>query len=180
MREGEGSRPTVQLDGLSKAELVELVRLYSRLFLAVDGFWYLAVKELVGEDMATACDLWVWDRYSPYEINRLIQLRNIKGNDLKAFATTFSFSPWFSNLTYKFTQEAENKLTLTVLECPTLQALEGEGTGRENTICRQVDPELLQMYIQSFNPRGKAVPIELPPRTSGASICCRWQFIIEE
>jgi len=171
---------TGQLEALSKTELVELVGLYSRLFLAVDGFWYLAVKELVSEDMATACDLWVWDRYSPYELKRLIQLRSIKGNDLKAFAKCFGFSTWFSNLAYEFTEEAVNKLTLTVLECPTLQALEREGTGRENTICRQVDPKLFQMYIQSFNPRGKAVPIELPPRMSGASVCCRWEFIIEE
>ena len=183
MKEADSCKPaesTAQLEGFSKAELVELVRLYSRLFLAVDGFWYLAVKEVVDEDTATECDLWVWDRYTPYEIKRLMQLRKIKGSDLAAFATCFGLSPWFSNLTYRFTQEGENKLTLTVLECPTLQALEREGTGRENTICRKVDPELLQMYIQFFNPKGKANPIELPPRASGASICCRWQFVIEE
>jgi len=169
-----------QLEELSKAELIELVRLYSRLFLAVDGFWYLAVKEIIDEDTATACDFWVWDRYTPYEIKRLMQFRKLEGTDLAAFATSFRLSPWFSNLTYRLTQEGEKMLTLTVLECPTLQALQREGAGRENTICWQVDPEIFQKYIQFFNPKGKANPIELPPRTSGSGICCRWQFVIEE
>jgi hypothetical protein len=169
-----------QLEDLSKAELIELVRLYSKLFLAVDGFWYLAVKEIVDEDAATASDLWVWEKYSPYELKRLMTLRNIEGNDLEAFATAIRFSPWFSNLTYRLTREGANGLTLTVLECPTLQALKREGAGRENTICRQVDPQLFQIMIQSFNPKGKCIPIELPLDTSGDGICCRWQFSVEE
>ena len=170
----------VQLESLSKAELIELVRLHCRLFLAMDGFWYLAVKELVSEEMATACDLWVWDRYTPYEIKRLLQLMNIEGNGLKAFAACFSLSPWYSNLTYELTQEGENRLVLTVLECPTLRSLEREGTGREKNICRGVDPEIFQKYVQFFHPKAKAIPIELPPREAGATICCRWEYIIEE
>jgi len=177
---GRQAESTAQLERLSKAELIELVRLYSKLFLAIDGFWYLAVKEMVDDNMAIACDLWVWERYSTYELKRLMPFRNIKGNDLEAFATALGFSPWFSNLNYRFIREGENRLTLTVLECPTLQALKREGTGRENTFCREVEPQLFQMIIQSFNPKGKVIPIELPPEASGDSICCRWQFSIEE
>ncbi|MCK4362017.1 MAG: hypothetical protein KAW13_01895 [Dehalococcoidia bacterium] len=183
MKEANGgwsAESTAQLEKLSKAELIQLVRLYSKLFLAVDAFWYLAVKEIVDEDTATACDLWVWERYSPYEFKRLMSLMNIKGNDLEAFAAASSFSPWFSNLNYRFTREEDNKLTFTVLECPTLQALRREGAGRENTICQQVEPRLFQIIIQSFNPKGKVIPIELPPEASKDSICCRWQFSIEE
>ncbi|MDR9458938.1 MAG: hypothetical protein RI591_02160, partial [Dehalococcoidia bacterium] len=55
---------TAQLEELSKAELIELVQLYSKLFLAVDGFWYLAVNALVDEDTATACDFWVGEKYT--------------------------------------------------------------------------------------------------------------------
>ena len=171
---------TAQLEALSREELIELVRLYSELFAAVDGFWYLAVKEIVDEDTAIACDLWVWDKYSRYELKRLMPLRNIEGNDLEAFATALGFSPWLLNLNYRFTREGQNKLTFTVLECPTLQALKREGTGRENTFCQQVEPQLFQIIIQSFNPKGKAIPIKLPPETNGDSISCRWQFVIEE
>jgi len=177
---GQLVESTAQLERLSKEELLELVRLYSKLFLAVDAFWYLAVREKVDEDTATACDIWVWEKYTPYEFKRLIPLRNVKGSDLEAFATVLGFSPWFANLEYSLTREGENRLSFTVLECPTLQALKREGAGRENVICREVDPKLFQIMIQCFNPSGKARPIELPPETYGKSICCRWQFSIEE
>ena len=183
MKQEKGERSVesgTQLEELSKTELVDLVRLYSKLFLAVDAFWYLAVREKVDEDTATACDIWVWEKYTSYELQRLMPLRNIKGSDLESFATVLGFSPWFANLDYRLTREGENRLTFTVLECPTLAALKREGTGRENTFCQQVEPPLFQTIIQSFNPKGKAIPIELPPATSGDNICCRWQFAIEE
>lgn len=183
MKEAKSVRPapsTVQLERLSKTELIRLLRLYAQLFLALDGFWYLAVKEIVDEETATACDLWVWDKYSRYEFKRTMPLRNITGNDLEAFAAVFGFSPWTSNLNYTFTFEGKNKLTFTVRECPTLAALKREGTGRENTFCQQVEPHLFQTIIQSFNPKGKAIPLELPPATGGDNICCRWQFALED
>ena len=58
---------TVQLEELSKAELIELVQLYSKLFLAVDGFWYLAVNALVDEDTATL----ILDMLSPANKERI-------------------------------------------------------------------------------------------------------------
>lgn len=173
-------RAMVQLEVLPREELVELARLYCRLFAAVDGFWYLAVKELVGEETATACDFWVWDRYTPYELKRLAQHRGIEGKGIHDFATCFSLSPWFSNLTYDLTPEGENRLIFTVRECNTLRSLEREGLGREKTICHQVDLEIFQRFAEHFSPRARVVPLELPPRQSGATICCRWAFIFDE
>ncbi len=169
-----------KLEELSREKLVELVRLHSKLFFAMDGFWYLAVKELVNEDMATTCDLWVWEKYARYELKRLLPLLNIEGDDLAAFATAFGFSPWFSNLKHTFTREGENKVTLTVLDCPSLDAMKREGAGRENTFCPQVEQQLLQIFVRSFNPRARVIPIELPLKKSEDDICCRWQFIIDD
>ncbi len=171
---------TAHLETLSKEELIGLTKLYSKLFVAVDGFWYLAVKELVDEDTATACDFWVWDKYIRYEFKRLKRLMNIEGDDLAAFATTIRWSPWLLPWTYELTQEGKDKLTFTVLECPTLQAFAKEGAGREKTFCPQVEAQILQTIVEAFNPRGKAIPIVLPPEAREANICCRWQFVIVE
>ena len=86
---GSHTLPEANLEDLSKAELVELARLYARLFFAMDGFWYLAVKELVDEDMATAVDLWVWDKYARYEVRRLLPLLKLQNDDLTSFAKAF-------------------------------------------------------------------------------------------
>ncbi len=183
MKEADGSSPaesTAHLEALSKEELIELVRLYSRFFRAVDGFWYMAAQELVDEDTAIKCDLWVWDKYIRYEFKRLRQLIKVEGDDLAAFITTLGWSPWMLPWSYEATKVNENKLTFTLLECPTLRALEKEGAGRENTFCQRLCGPMQQIIVQSFNPRGRAIPVQLPPETSQSNICCRWQFVIDE
>jgi len=59
------------------------VKLYSKLFFAMDGFWYLEAKELVSADMATTCDLWVWDKYARCKLKRLPPLMNIDGSSVR-------------------------------------------------------------------------------------------------
>ena len=177
---GGDTLPNVDLEELSKAELVELARLYTRLFFAMDGFWYLAVKELVDEDTATDVDLWVWDKYARYEVKRLLPLLNLQNDNLASFARAFGFSPWFSNLKHAFTRDASNKLTLTVLECPSLEAMKREGAGRERTFCSQVEPQLLRMVVQAFDHRARVVPVDLPLKAGDDDVCCRWQFVIDK
>ncbi len=177
---GSHTLPEANLEDLSKAELIELARLYARLFFAMDGFWYLAVKELADEDMATAVDLWVWDKYARYEVKRLLPLLKLQNDDLTSFARAFGFSPWFSNLKHTFTRDGENKVTLTVLDCPSLEAMKREGMGREKTFCSQVEPQLLRMVVQSFNPGARVVPVELPLKAREDDVCCRWQFVVDE
>lgn len=177
---GSHALPAVDLEDLSKAQLVELAKLYARLFFAMDGLWYLAVKELVDEEMATAVDLWVWDKYARYEVRRLPPLLNLQNDDLASFARAFGFSPWFSNLKHTFTREGKSRLTLTVLECPSLEAMKREGAGRERIFCSQVEPQLLHMVVQAFDPRARVIPVELPLKASDDDVCCRWQFVIDE
>ena len=167
------------LHQLSKEQLVELVRMYARLFLAMDGFWYLAIKEMMNEDTATEVDLWVWDKYARYEAKRLPPLVGAEGDDLARFATAFSYSPWFSNLTHGFTRDADGALTLTVYDCPSLDGMKREGQGREKTFCSQVEQKLLEMVSRAFNPNVEVTLVELPLKPTEDSICCRWRFMVD-
>ncbi|MBN2099507.1 MAG: hypothetical protein JW753_07930, partial [Dehalococcoidia bacterium] len=52
----------LKLEDLPRESLVALVRLYSRLMMDIDGFWFLSMKDRVGNEEAIACDNWVWER----------------------------------------------------------------------------------------------------------------------
>lgn len=169
----------IKLEDFSKETLVELVKLYSRLYIAIDGFWFLAVREKMGEDTALACDLWAWDKEVPYEMKRIAQALKIKGRDLEAIMKLFQFEPWFLNMKYAFEVEGKSKLKITVTHCPTLEALEKEGKGREKSICHLVEPVIFQKYIQFFSPQGRAVALKLPPRQGKGELCCQWEFLLE-
>jgi hypothetical protein len=168
--------PNIELHDFSKDVLVELLKVYGRLYLAVDGFWYLSVKEKVNNDMALACDLWVWGKQCRNEVERITKLFNIQGKDVESFFKAFQLSPWIWNLQYGMEVKNSNFGILTVIQCPTLEALEKEGEGREKTFCKDVEPVMFKMYVDCFNPQIGVNYLKLPPRNNKDEIACQWEF----
>ena len=168
--------PNIKLENFSKDVLVKLLKMYSRLYLAVDGFWYLSVKEKVNNDMALACDLWVWGKQCKYELERITKLLNIQGKDVVSFLKAFQLSPWMWNLQYEIEVKNSNICVLTIIQCPTLEALEKEGEGREKTFCKDVDSKLFKMYVDCFNPQIEVNYLRVPPRKNEDEIACQREF----
>lgn len=171
--------PDLRFESFSREVLVKLLRLYAQLYQKLDGFWYLSAKERVNNDEALACDMRVWERQTKQEISGLTKLLKIEGNDVMSMMKTLQVGPW--GFTHKFRVEFAdiNDAVLTFTYCPALEALEKEGEGREQTICRVVDPVVKRRFAGLFNPAIKVVPLKLPPRESGEEICCQWRFRLE-
>ena len=170
--------PNMKLEDFSKEALIELLRVYSKLYIAADGFWYLAVKERISNEEALACDMWVWERGTKYEMNKITKSLKIHGDDVIAVMKALQMTPWFRHCQYKMDILNRNEAIFTMTHCPTLEALEKEGEGREETICKVVEPMLLNKYAEFFNPNMKVRYLKLPPRRSKEEICCQWEFKI--
>ena len=168
--------PDLKFSDFTPDMLSELLKLYSKLYIAVDGFWYLAVKERINNEEALACDIKVWERGSKYELAKITKLLNINGNDVIALSKAMQVSPWFQHIKYKIEFDDKNNATLTVTDCPTLNALEKEGTGREEQICQIVEPKVFNEFALFFNPDIKVNCLKIPPRKSKDEICCQWKF----
>ena len=172
--------PDLKLQDFSHDALVELLRLYSQLYIAMDGFWYLAVMERSGNEEALACDLQAWARVCKYEMAKVTKQLNIQGNDVIALMKAMQVTPWFHKIKCEVSIKNSNSATMTVTHCPTLEALEKEGNGRESEICGMVEPKVMKGYASFFNPRIEPRPIKLPPRENKDEICCQWEFKLEE
>src|SRR4030042_4464269 len=170
--------PNLELTDFSYDTLVELLKLYSRFYMALDGFWYLSVKERVNNEEALACDINVWEKMGRYELSKITRLLNIQGNDVAAFVKGMQISPWFRVIESKFELSDHNNATLTITNCPTLNALEKEGEGRENQICNIVEPKVFKDYASFFNPDIEVKCLQSPPRKSRDGFCCQWQFTL--
>ena len=170
--------PDLKLTNFSYNTLVELLKLYSRFYMALDGFWYLTIKERFSNEEALACDIEVWDKVRKYELTRITKLLNIQGKDIAALVKGMQISPWFRVIESKFEFRNKNSAILTVTDCPTLNALEKEGEGREDQICNIVEPKILKDYAHFFNPNIKVKCLKSPPRKNKGGICCQWQFTL--
>ncbi len=168
--------PELALEDFSSETLRELLRLYSKLYMGLDGFWYLIVMEKFGNDAALDCDIKVWERAGMYEMKNVTQKMNIQGNDAAAFMKALQLSPWYSTLKSQIEIVDANTAILTVTNCPTLNALEKEGEGRENQICKIVDPIIFKAYASFFNPDVEVTCLKSPPRKSQDEIACKWHF----
>lgn len=171
--------PNLKLEDFSHDTLVKLLTLYSQLYIAMDGFWYLAVMERSSNKEALACDMRAWERMVNYEMKRITEGLNIRGNDVIAFMKALQITPWCQKMQYKIDIENENKATLTVTYCPTLDALEKEGKGREVQTCTVVEPWAMKQYASFFNPDMQVKCLKSPPRKNKDDICCQWAFRLE-
>lgn len=156
--------------------LAELLTLYARLYMALDGFWYLTIKERVGNEEALACDIGTWEKICKYEMAKITELLNIKGSDVMALMKAMQITPWFRNTEHNIDVKSQNTAMLTITRCPTLDALEKEGEGREKEICNAFEPIVFTRYASFFNPNIEVKCFKSPPRKSKDEICCQWEF----
>ena len=168
--------PDLKLSDFSHDALAMLSELYCKLYIAVDGFWYLTLKERISNQEALASDILVWKKVCNYEMARITKQLNIQGNDVIALIKAFQFTPWMQQMQHKIEVEGSGRAVFTVTSCPTLTALEKEGEGRENEICGIVESKILEGYASFFSPDIKVKCLKLPPRKRKDEICCQWEF----
>ena len=168
--------PELNFDDFSHDTLVKILAMYAKLYIALDGFWYMTVMERNGNDEALACDIQAWTLMSKYEKKRISETLNIKGNDVLSFMKTLQISPWFIHTKYHMDMKDNNNATLTVTHCPTLDALEKEGKGRQKDICGIFEPKIFKNYASLFSPNMEVRALSPLPRENRQDICCSWSF----
>ena len=171
--------PDLKFEDFSPEFLRNLLRIYGKFYIALDGFWYLGVKEHINNETALKVDLWAWDKATRYELKRLVTMAGIKGDGIDALFKFLQIVPWMQVTEYHAELESPQRGILTVTKCSILEALEREGQGREAEICHEVDSLVLRRYAEFFNPNIKVEPLFLPPREDREGICCRWEFTLE-
>lgn len=173
-------KPDLKPGNFTPEAMEGLLLVYSRLYRGIDGYWYLAVKERAGNDMAFACDLEVCEKQCRNEIQKLTRQLNITGNTLEAMLKTLQVGPWSWNVTADFELKSAKHAIMTVSKCATLEALEREDKGREKDICNTVEMLINKTYAHYFNPDIEVIPVQVPPRKDKTGICCQWEFVIPE
>lgn len=172
--------PEIDFNDFSHDTLVRMLTMYAKMYIAIDGFWYMTVMHRSGNDEALACDIQAWKIMSKYEKKRIGEAMDINGNDVLSFIKTLQLSPWFIHTKYRVDMEDNNNALLTVTYCPTLDALEKEGTGRQKHICSVFEPEVFSNYASLFNPKIEVNSLAPLPRQNREDICCKWSFRLTE
>jgi hypothetical protein len=168
--------PGLSFGDFSKETLVKVLGVYAKLYQTVDGLWYTSVKERSGNEEAVACDFRVWQKQTPYEMARLCRALKIERDGVSGLMKALQLGPWCFTHELGFEIKDRNAAILTVSYCPTLEAIEREGNGRESRICGHVDLEAKKRLARFFHPEMTVRPLRLPPRQDRDGLCCQWEF----
>ena len=172
--------PELKVTDFTSDTVGKLLKLYARLYLAMDESWFSAVEQLLGNEVALACDIEAWERLIPYQIAAIKRKLKIKGNDVAALAKATQVFPWFQLIGSRIELQNEKLATLTVTYCPILNAFERKGNGREKQICHIVEPRIFKGFASAINPDIEVQCIKIPPRKSKEEICCKWEFWLRD
>ena len=173
------SAADVKLESLTKRELIDLVKLSSRMILALDGFWYLSVKELGGNDKALQVDNRVWEKVMKFYVGELASLLGVKGRDVADYMRVMHPRPEGLVLEERVEILDRSDAIRTVTYCPTIVAMEREGQGRDAIHCTAACLEMRKKHTRLFNPAIKVTCLKKPPRQGPDDVFCQFEYKIE-
>lgn len=166
------------LNNFSKEELIELIELYSKNWLAMDGLWFQSVEKKFGmvEAMLHNCD--VWSTFSKTEANKIKQFLNLPDNSgIKGLEQALKLR-LYANINEDEIIIKDNTLIYRVLDCRVQNARKRKGM--EFHPCKQVGIIEYSVFAKEIDSRFESQVISCYPDLTDDSCNCSWRFVLKD
>ena len=165
------------LSALSKDELIQLIEIYSKDWLALDGVWFQSIEERCGMDAAMEHDVAVWRRFTQIEARRIkafLRLGEHPGLEGLAQALRLRL---YANINADRIEIDGNVLTYSVIECR-VQAARGR-KGIPYHPCKRVGLVEYAGFAREIDSRIRCDCVSCYPEITDARACCVWKFTLD-
>jgi len=165
------------IQDLSREELLKLIEVYGKNWLAHDGCWFLAAEQKYGMDTAMDLDAKSWERFAVAEARRIMKAFDIvPDGGLKALERAFQYRLYAAINRQEIDWVDENTMIFRMLECRV------QKTRRQKNLpdfpCKQVGIVEFSQFAKTVDLRIKTRCIACPP-DEVEDYFCAWQFTIE-
>jgi hypothetical protein len=165
-----------ELAGMSRDELIRLLDVYAKNWLAHDGSWFLAAEERLGMDAAIELDRESWRRFTVAEARRIMEAFFIPpGGGLQALEKALKYRLYAMVNRQKATWTADGALEFQMIECRVQSTRRRKGL--PDFPCKSVGIVEYTEFARTVDPRIQTECIACPPETVGNSYCT-WRFTI--
>lgn len=166
------------LRALSKDELIALIELYSKNWLALDGVWFQSVEQKYGMDEAMYHDEAAWRRFTKIEARRIKEFLKLPEQaGLEGLARALSLR-FYANLNRDEIILEGRTLTYRVLECRVQTARARKQMPFHP--CRPVGLVEYSEFAKVIDSRISCECISCYPEICDDTCCCAWRFTLEE
>ena len=159
-----------------KRQLIELIKMYSRNWMTLDGLWFSNVEEKYGLDAAMDMDIRMWEIGSLIEAKRVQQLLNLQGG-LENVLRAINFMSWAASFEYEYDLSTD-KAVWTCKRCPPQEKRIQSGKGEFP--CRPTFDACFNNVVRIIEPSAKVRCIFCPPGPHPDDAWCQWEFSLPD
>jgi len=164
------------LNGLSKEELIELIRLYSKNWLALDGVWFQSIERKSGMDEAMFHDAEAWRRFTVIEARRLKEFLKLSEHPgLQGLARALELRFYGNINEYDITIESD-RLIFRNVDCRVQTARKRKGLPCHP--CKPVGVVEYSGFAAAIDDRIVCRCLSCYPDITDETVCCAWEFTL--
>ena len=160
-------------EAMSKAQLIELLKLYAQLLLTVDGLWFVGMEKAKGVDEAIKFDKEVWRQFGALEAKRMKKLLGMESiTTVEDICKLVLLSPMWVSVGPQ--AEIQNgRCYLSATDCHPQKARIRQGLGEFP--CKSVGAAYFEGFAPALNPDLKYRCVFCPPDEHPEDAWCKWE-----
>ncbi len=166
------------LSKLSKDELIELIEIYSKNWLAMDGVWFQSIEHKLGMDEAMYHDGEAWRRFTVIEAKRIKEFLKLPDNSGSEGLEKALKLRFYANINEDKIEIDGNTLTYTSVNCRVQRARERKGMPFHP--CKSVGIIEYTEFAKTIDSRFTCECVSCYPDITDNECCCKWRFRLEE
>lgn len=166
-----------ELNALSKEELIRLIDLYSKNWLAMDGVWFQSVEQKFGMDEAMEHDREAWRRFTVIEARRIKEFLGLPERaGLEGLAKALALR-FYANINRDEITLEGNTLLYRVLECRVQTARRRKQM--EFHPCKPVGIIEYSGFAKVIDDRISCECLSCYPELCDSTCSCSWRFTLQ-
>lgn len=166
------------LENLDNTELLKLIEIYSKNWLAMDGVWFQSIENKFGINEAMEHDKNAWRAFTVIEAKRIKEYLNLSdraGIEGLKKALTFRL---YANINKDEIIINGNELIYRTLDCRVQNARSRKGM--EFHPCKPVGEIEYSLFAKTIDERFECETLSCYPEVNDVSCNCSWKFTLSE
>ncbi len=166
----------IDMETLPKETLINIIKMFARNWLTVDGLWFQGVEEKYGMDAAMELDVRMWNREAAIEARRIKKTLNITDKGLDGIMKAIPFITCTPAMPFHYEERTPNRAVIYCPSCVPQENRVKQGIGEFP--CRPTGDAVFARLIEEFDPSVKFRCIECPPGPHPKEYWCKWEFTV--
>ena len=166
------------LERMSREDLIRMIEMFAKNWLAHDGCWFLAAEEKLGMDTAIELDRESWRCFSVAEARRIMEVFGIaQGAGLPALEKALGYRLYAVLNKQAAAWADDGALEFQMIECRVQSTRRRKGL--PDFPCKSVGIVEYTEFARTIDPRIRTECVCCPPDPTGTPYCA-WRFTLAE